>query len=517
VSIGNGKLLVADTANHTIRMITADGRVTTVGGMAGSVGSSDGAMSAARFSAPVGLAVDRAGNIYVADTGNHIIRKGTPAYLPQFGAQPSGQLLITGTILELKSSTVVNGLPVTLQWYKDGVAIPGQTLASFSVTNAQPSDAGNYTVIATNALGSVTSQSALVSVGALPTITRPPITQGMLGGEAFSLNVSATGQAPLAYQWLKDGVPIVGATKATLDIPSADAADAGAYSVSVSNALGVVTTSPVLVSVNTARIVNLSIRTSLRTDAPLLTVGFAVRGSDKPVLVRAVGPGLRQFDLLNVLSDSRLSLFAGGIPIVSNDDWATSANASVLATTAANVGAFSLPTGSKDAALLTSLNAGSYSTEVTGSPPNDIVLVELYDGSPRTASRLINVSARAMVGTGDDILVAGFVVTGNSKKALLIRAVGPTLGVFGVAGTLSDPKLEVFANGRSAAIGSNDDWGGSTQLSAVFASRGAFPFAAVDSKDAALVLTLEPGAYSAQVSGVGGTTGEALIEIYEID
>ena len=120
---------------------------------------------------------------------------------------------------------------------------------------------------------------------------------------------------------------------------------------------------------------------------------------------------------------------------------------------------------------------------------------------------------RSSAGTGDNILIAGFVVTGNSPKTLLIRAIGPTLTNYGVSGVLTDPKLELYAG--NTKIGENDNWGGATVLSNAFSATQAFPLPA-NSKDAALLVTLQPGVYSAQVSGVGGTTGVALVEVYEM-
>jgi len=140
-----------------------------------------------------------------------------------------------------------------------------------------------------------------------------------------------------------------------------------------------------------------------------------------------------------------------------------------------------------------------------------VVLVELYDAGAGNSPRLANVSARNHVGTGGDLLIAGFVVDGVGPKSVLIRAVGPTLAAFGVQGTLADPKLQIFQGERLVA--ENDDW--SPSLATAFGRVGAFSLVA-GSLDAALTLTLQPGAYTAQITGVNGGTGEALVEIYEL-
>jgi hypothetical protein len=148
-----------------------------------------------------------------------------------------------------------------------------------------------------------------------------------------------------------------------------------------------------------------------------------------------------------------------------------------------------------------------------------IALAEVYDatapGAFTTATpRLTNISARTQVGTGGDILIAGFVIGGGSSKTVLIRAAGPALSAFDVSGFLTDPKLEIYASDNSL-VAANDNWGGTTALSSAFTAVGAFAFDPA-SKDAAVLVTLPPGGYTAQVSGVGGLTGVALVEVYEM-
>ena len=147
------------------------------------------------------------------------------------------------------------------------------------------------------------------------------------------------------------------------------------------------------------------------------------------------------------------------------------------------------------------------------------VIAEIYDATPTanftaTTPRLVNVSVLKSIGTS---LTAGFVVGGGTgPRTVLIRAIGPTLGtLFGLPGTVADPQLALF-NSASAKIGENDNWGGTAALTAVFTSVGAFQLPNATSRDAALLVTLEPGNYTVQVSGVGGTTGTALVEIYEV-
>ena len=150
-----------------------------------------------------------------------------------------------------------------------------------------------------------------------------------------------------------------------------------------------------------------------------------------------------------------------------------------------------------------------------------VALVELYDADPTNPSRLVNLSARNFAGTGDGTLIAGFVISGNVPKRLLIRGVGPRLAAgFGVTGALADPKVELYLSegGRSTLFAANDNWAevGAAPVRAAFVTAGAFDLPDAASRDAAMVVTVPAGAYTAQLSGVGNATGEALIEIYEL-
>ena len=129
-------------------------------------------------------------------------------------------------------------------------------------------------------------------------------------------------------------------------------------------------------------------------------------------------------------------------------------------------------------------------------------------------ARLAALSARAMAGQGDNTLIVGFAISGTENKTLLIRGVGPTLTQYGVSGVLADPQLKLF-NQQGQQLQENNDWGGGSALANAFTQTYAFALPAA-SKDAAMLVTLAPGIYTAQISGVGNTTGGALLEVYEV-
>lgn len=410
--------------------------------------------------------------------------------------------------------------PLSYQWRKNGTAISGATLASLSIRSVSASDIGAYTVVVTNAIGTATSSAANLAVDSgvvAPAIVSQPVAQVANVGGKVTFTVVATGTAPLSYQWLKDGVAISGATSATLDLTNVQGTDSGAYSVRISSSAGTVTSNAATLTVPAARLANVSVRSGAGVGDQTLIVGLAVGGSgSKQVLVRAVGPGLTQFGLTGALADPQLRLFnAAGVQTNVNEDWGGGVT---LSDAFAAVGAFSLPAASKDAALLVPLSAGAYTAQVSSSAGTGTALLEAYDSDASlSTTRFVNISARTQVGTGDNILVIGFVVTGTGSKKVLIRAVGPGLTQFGLGGVLADPQLRLF-NAAGVATDTNDDWAATPALAAAhvtaFAQTGAFGLPA-SSKDAALLVTLQPGAYTAQVSGVGGTTGVALVEVYE--
>ena len=262
-----------------------------------------------------------------------------------------------------------------------------------------------------------------------------------------------------------------------------------------------------------SRLVNLSVRSRAGAGDNTLAVGFAVGGAGtKQLLIRGIGPTLTLFGVPGTLADPQLRMFDGAAQLLlENNDWG---GTGVLASAFAGSGAFGLAATSKDAALLPTLSVGAYSAHVTSAGADGVALVEAYDTDDLAGTaRLTNVSARTVVGTRDDVLIAGFVIRGTEPKRLLIRAIGPGLAQFGVRGVLADPELVVFRGTQS--IRANDDWGGGAELSATFARVGAFALVS-DAKDAALIVELAPGSYTAQVSGVGGTTGVGLVEIYEL-
>lgn len=442
----------------------------------------------------------------------------TPA--PSITSQPVSQFVaLNGTVT---FSITVTGSGLSYQWYFNGVAISGAIQATYSISGVGSANVGDYTVKVTNAGGSVTSSKATLSIASLPSITVPPAGGRVAAGASFSLSVTATG-AGLSYQWYKDNVAITGAVSANFSIGRVRPSDAGSYTVSVSNASGTVTSAAAVLSVDWSQLVNLSILGLSKGKATPLTAGFVVSGGSKKLLVRAVGPGLSVFGVAGVLANPSMQLHnsvSGKDSIeVSNDNWSDS-DAVNLAAAFAATGAFALGAGSKDAALLRTVDGARTVQVMDDADVSGVTLIEVYDAAPDMDGRLVNLSARNIAGNGDKMLTIGFSVTGTANRKVLIRGIGPGLSPFGVTSVLPDPRLEVFriVNGTPGSIATNDNWGSGdiSALRAAFATAGAFDLTDASSKDAALVLSLAPGLYSAQVSSTDAQSGDALVEVYEL-
>lgn len=278
------------------------------------------------------------------------------------------------------------------------------------------------------------------------------------------------------------------------------------------------------------RIANLSSRLRVTGgDAQRSAIaGFVVTGNlPKAILIRAIGPGLASFGIRDGLASPRLEVRdSTGKLIAGNDGWGNSGEIELAGD---RVGAFRLNRGSRDAALLLALMPGAYTAQVAANG-NGMVLLEIYDattGAQLSAEQIVNISTRGFVDTGDGDLVAGFVIAGKTPKKVLIRGIGPGLKAFGLTSAVSDPVLKLYASNSSAPIAQNDNWGtplaaGSTftpataaEITAATTATGAFPLAN-GSKDAALLITLPPGNYTASVTGANNGTGAGLVEVYEV-
>lgn len=458
---------------------------------------------------------------------------------PVITTQPASQLVSVGATATF--TVVATGTaPLQYQWLQDGREIDRATTASFALTNVRLNDAAIYTVKVSNAAGSVTSAPAALAVnGTAGTITTAPANTTVNAGATATLTAVTAGSG-LTYQWRLNGRLLRSATGATLTIPNVGTTAAGTYEITVLSSDARLAVAAARLTVNTdARLVNIATRGMVGTeDDEVLISGFVVRGTgNKTVLLRGVGPGLAvaPFNVTGVLANPSITLYRGNTVVATNDNWGTG---SAAAFNHASAGA-ALPLTTNDAALLQTLavsGISNYTAHVTGPAPRGIALIEVYDADTGTpVVELANISTRAMVGAiNQGELIAGFVIKGTTSDTVLIRGVSQSMGTLhGMRRALGNSHVSVFksnANGTSTEIAANSVWTkpGRGDPSAAddddtmfgvenAASRtGAFPLPR-GSHDSALLLTLEPGTYTAVVTGRdNNSSGVALVEIYEV-
>jgi hypothetical protein len=263
------------------------------------------------------------------------------------------------------------------------------------------------------------------------------------------------------------------------------------------------------------RLINVSSRGYTGTGDDVLIAGIVIGGDlSARFLARAIGPALTEYGVNSTVDDPVLRLIAGnGTVIAENSRWSTGTDTNELKDVMSQVGAFPLPEGSRDAAIIAELSPGSYTLVVSGaSSTTGIALAEFYeiDGG----GRAINLSTRARVRSqAQNPLIGGLAVRGDAPKRLLLRAVGPTLTQFNVTGALADPVLTIHHG--EEIIATVDDWEATPELLEATTAAGAFALGE-GSRDAAIVMTLPPGNYTAVVTGKNNSQGVALVEFYEL-
>ena len=380
----------------------------------------------------------------------------------------------------------------------------------------RPGDGTERPVISALLLVDPTGANAPV---AAPQIAHQPRDTPVAAGTNATLQVAATGGG-LTYRWTRNGLPLPGATLPSYTLASVSVASAGVYAVTVTNALGTVTSRSATVSVVSAppgELSSLSTRADSGVGADVLIGGFVLRTAPGTVLARGIGPGLAQFGVTNFLPDPKIELLTDtGVSLATNDNW----NAATITPVAAALGAFPLSPGSLDAALFQPLAPGAHSVVASGlgATPRGNVLIELYNASPAGsgAGVLASLAARARVPAGDGALIAGFVIRGQASLTVLIRAIGPALFAFGVADALPATRLSLERDGETRFT--NTRWSSAAnalELREAARQSGAFPLVP-GSADSALLVTLAPGAYTAVVESPTGAGGVALIEVYEV-
>jgi uncharacterized delta-60 repeat protein len=256
---------------------------------------------------------------------------------------------------------------------------------------------------------------------------------------------------------------------------------------------------------NPPRLGNISTRGQVLTGNDVMIGGFVIGGSaNKTVVVRARGPSLVPFGITNALANPTLQLFLGQNAIATNDDFGTAPNLAAL-----QASGFA-PDNPLESAILANLAPGAYTAIVSGvGGGTGVGIIEVFEVDQFTTP-LVNISTRGKVLTGNDVMIGGFVIQGSGPQAVVVRARGPSLVPFGITNALANPALQLVRSSDQATLATNDDWGSASNAAAVTASG----FAPSEALEAAILITLDPGAYTAIVTGVGGGTGVAIVEVF---
>jgi hypothetical protein len=396
-----------------------------------------------------GLAFDRAGNLYVSELGN-----GSPG---------------TGKIVKITSNGTVSNFITT------GLNLPSG-LAFDSAGNLYEADLGTNTVQKFSSTG-----TALGTFG--------------------TYSPALSGPRSLAFD--RDGNLFVGEFSGMSIRKVAPNGSSTVFAPHDANRfIGGLAFEP-----PTAQLTNISTRASVQTGQGITIAGFIITGTaSKSVVVRALGPTLAQLGVTGVLADPTLQLFnANGQPFWFNDNWKDTQQSQIQATGLA-------PPNDLESAALQILQPGNYTAALAGkNGTTGIGLVEVYDTSPGVFSELTNVSTRGFVGTGESVMIGGFITTGgNGSTQIVVRGLGPTLTQLGVSGALADPVV-ALVDGNGNVVAANDNWK-NTQQAAISATGLAPP----NDLESAMVVTVAAGKYTAILSGKNGGTGIGLVEIYNI-
>jgi len=467
---GSGNIYVADTDNQTIRKITAGGVVSTFAGLAGASGSADGGGAGARFNKPQGVAVDAAGNVFVADTNNSTVRKISPNGFVTTAAGAAGQ---TGSLDGVGSGARFNG---------------PYAVAVDSGGNAYVTDFSNYTIRRISVGGSVTTVAGFAG--------QPGGTDGFgtaaRFNQSYGIAVDSSGNIFVADTYNRvirrisgGSVTTLGGSLSRFYYPQGIATDVSG---------------------------NLYISDG---DNQTITKATFVGTPPSGLAVNSPTVALGQSTTITVASPPANVNIQWQVSADNGANWTsitdgTTYSGSTTTTLAIN-GASAALNGRKYRAQLsnaagTGLSAVATLT-VTGTPP------------PSTGSaRLSNLSVRTQAGADANAVFVGLAVAGTGAKQTIIRGIGPGLTQFGVAGAMATPQLSLF-NSTSVLLTSNAGWStapNAAAMPAAFAAVGAFALTP-NSGDCAIMQPLTNGVYSARISGVNNSTGIALAEFYDTD
>jgi glucose/arabinose dehydrogenase len=257
---------------------------------------------------------------------------------------------------------------------------------------------------------------------------------------------------------------------------------------------------------------NISVRSRVGTGNDVMISGFIITaGAAKKVILRGLGPSLQQADVPDPLPDPFLELHAGDSSLINtNNNWRDNPPAQQQDIINNQLA----PPNDPESAIVATLQPGTYTAIIRGlGNTSGVGLLEVYDVDRAVTSRLANISGRASVQTGTNVLISGFIVGQNIGAAkVVVRGIGPSLAQSGITNPLADPTLELRDNNGALLIG-NDNWQDDANQAAQISASGLAPG---NLQESAIATSLLPGTYTAIVAGKNGGTGVGLVEVYNL-
>lgn len=446
----------------------------------------------------------------------------TPAGVVDNSFQPP---YLNGAYQELRDERLLGATTVRDSSGWPDLGLPSDTLNEFGSFNGGVIDQSGVFWLAT--YGTRDSAAALIRFHS----TNVPGVAGESGsvtntaGESAWFHFKSSSSDPHTIKWFHDDVEIPDQTTSRLRIDRTRVADAGNYHAEITYANQSFTTAPqaLQVTANTTRLVNFSARSYVTAEHPQIMGFVPIIDDGRPFLIRALGLALVfaiRDGQTELLAEPFLRLHSDSGHVIARD--IGSALDEDIEQLSAQVGAF--PARPPGPLLLPDFNYGSALSTILGKHPHTasvtpafggpgLSLLELYDASTDGRRGLSNLSIRGRAETGSKVLTGGFVIRGNGPARVLIRAVGPTLSNYQVNDAAPDPSIRLFS--RSREIASNTDWRGDPEIVVAAQTAGAFELAP-DSFDAAILVNIVPGAYTAQVDLGDTAPGEVLLEVYHL-